>query len=117
MKTCVLLPLWLLLTFSSQAQAPPCRACCDSPDEPGLLLILAPELADQCPACTLVAVAQCPITEADIAANRSMLRYTLRLPDGSLTTSTAPMRMTPDGWLLRLYPPGDPAPACPPDAL
>jgi hypothetical protein len=117
MKTCVLLPFWLLLTLTLQAQVTPCRACCNAPDEPGLLLILAPELADQCPACTLVAVAQCPITTADIAAHRSVLRYTLRDPAGVTSTHFAPMIMTTAGWRLQLYPPGDPAPACQPDAL
>lgn len=123
MKTCVLLPLWLLailhggLALTLQAQAPPCRACCNAPDEPGLLLLLAPELADQCPACTLVAVAQCKLTEDDIAKQRSILRYSLRDPAGVTSTHFAPMTMTPDGWELKLYPPGDPASACQPDAL
>jgi hypothetical protein len=117
MKTHVLLPLWLFLTLASKAQIPDCRTCCESPDEPGLLRILAPELSAQCPQCALVAVAQCPLTEADTAAQRSVLRYTLRLPDGTVSTYLAPMALTPAGWHLVLYPPGDPVPACDPDAL
>jgi hypothetical protein len=134
MKTYVLLPLWLLLTLSLQAQNPtatsegrpqPCRPCCQSPDEPGLRLILAPELASQCQSCVLVSVAQCPLTVADIAAQRAILRYTIRDPEGVTSTHLTPMTMPPPstgsgqapGWGLQLYPPGDPAPECQPDAL
>jgi hypothetical protein len=125
MKTSVLLLLWLLLCIAVHAQTTTCRSCCDAPDQPDLLPILVPELAEQCPGCTLVAVAQCRLTEADIAAQQSMLRYTLRLPDGSTSTHLAPMTLTPPstgsgqapGWDLRLFPPGESAPPCDPDAL
>ena len=150
MKTCVLLLLWLVAGIASYAQpvppvlnaaSPDCRApslrrysgqaplrawCCESPDEPGLLRILAPELAAQCPECTLIAVAQCTLTEDDpssglwasIAAQRSRLRYTLRNPDGTISTHITQMTLIPDAcppgrrWHLVLYPPGDPVPAC-----
>jgi hypothetical protein len=132
MKIYVLLSLWLLFSFRLHAQPPAntalgghCPACCDSPQEPRLLRILAPELSAVCPACTLLAVAQCPLTDNDIAAQRSLLRYTLRLPDGTATTRIAPMALTPGGWRFfparradgAFIPPGDPAPACAPDAL
>jgi hypothetical protein len=121
MKTYVLLLLWLVAGIASNAQpirpAPraasrDCRECCESPDEPGLLRVLAPELSAQCPECTLIAVAQCTLTEADIAAQSSRLRYTLRNPDGTISTHITSMTMTPTGWHLVLYPPGDPVPAC-----
>ena len=148
MKTYVLLLLWLVLGIASHAQPvrPVLRAardclppstplsawCCESPDELGLLRVLAPELSAQCPRCTLITVAQCTLTEADLTAQNSRLRYTLRNPDG--TVSTAPlslsnghitsMTLIPDAcpptpadkpgrwWHLALYPPGDPVPAC-----
>jgi hypothetical protein len=129
MKTYVLLLLWLVAGIASHAQpvqpalraesrdcrdpSTPLRAwCCESPDEPGLLRVLAPELSAQCPECTLIAVAQCTLTEADIAAQSSRLRYTLRNPDGTISTHITSMTMTPTGWHLVLYPPGDPVPAC-----
>jgi hypothetical protein len=121
MKTCVLLLLWLLAGIASHAQpirpvhgeaSADCRVCCESPDEPGLLRVLAPELSAQCPECTLIAVAQCTLTDADIDAQRSRLRYTLRNPDGTISTHITSMTMTPTGWHLVLYPPGDPLPAC-----
>jgi hypothetical protein len=126
MKTSVLLLLWLLLMLSLKAQLPsatiqerplPCRPCCNAPHEPGLLLILAPELAEQCPSCTLIAVAQCPITDKDFAAQQTVLRYTLRDPAGVTSTYFAPMTKTLDGWDLQLYPPVTPAPPCDPSSL
>lgn len=119
MKACVPLLLWLLLALatnaqplSSLAQGKPCRGCCETPDQPDLLPILAPELAEQCNDCILLAVAQCPITEADIAAQQSILRYMIRLPDGTVVTALTPMTSTTGGWDLRLYPVGELAPPC-----
>jgi hypothetical protein len=123
MKTHVLLLLCLLSCLAIKAQSPDCHTCCESPDEPGLLRILAPELSAQCPQCTLIAVAQCRLTEADISAQRSRLRYTLRNPDSVVSTHLTTMTLTPDAcppgrrWHIVLYPAGDPAPSCDPAAL
>jgi hypothetical protein len=48
---------------------------------------------------------------------RSRLRYTLRDPDGVVSTHITTMTLTPAGWHLVLYPAGDPAPSCDPAAL
>jgi hypothetical protein len=136
MKTHVLLLLCLFSGLAIQAQpkqpvptecrtcSTPLRACCcESPDEPGLLRILAPELSAQCPQCTLLSVSQCRLTESDIAMQRSRLRYTLRNPDGVVSTHITTMTLTPAAcppgrrWHLVLYPAGDPAPSCDPAAL
>lgn len=126
MKTSVLPLLWLLLCLSLQAQTPstiaqdrllPCPICCNVPDEPGLRLLLAPELFQQCPGCILIAVGQCPITDADFNAQQTTLRYTLRDPAGVISTHLAPMISTQEGWHLQLYPTGDEAPPCDPGSL
>jgi hypothetical protein len=117
MKTSVLLPLWLFASLTLQAQTTECRTCCGSPDEPDLLRILAYDLAAQCPDCQLLGVSQCTLTDADIDASRAVLRYTLRLPDGTVSTHRTTMTCTGQGWITPLYPPGDPLPACDPGAL
>ena len=117
MKTSVLLPIWLFASLPLQAQMTECRTCCGSPDEPGLLRILAQDLTAQCPTCILLTVSQCTLTDADIDASRSVLSYTLRQPDGTVSTHRTTMTHTEQGWITPLYPPGDPLPACDPGAL
>jgi hypothetical protein len=126
MKTYVLLLLWLLAGIASHAQPnlplhreafADCRNCCDSPDEPGLLRVLAPELSLQCPQCTLLSVAVCRLTEADIEAASPVVRYTLRMPDGKVSAHMTTMTLTAQGWMTPLYPPGSTALPCAPPAL
>lgn len=85
----------------------PCSQCCHPEPDQNLAQAIAPLLARQCGDCRLLSAAPCsPIQYGPGTMETALIRYTLRLPDGTAATHCAHMMRGSkyEEWFTQLYP-------------
>lgn len=103
-----LLPILIPVDCNTgSAWAAECSQCCYPDPDQNLARAIAPLLARQCQDCRLFSAASCsPIQYGPGTMQTALIRYTLRLPDGTVATHCAHMMRgsSYEEWFTRLYP-------------